>query len=588
MWRKKRIAWLLLCLPFCLIGAAARDARPAPQWSVYELTFAASGKYANPYTEVSLRAVFTGPGDVRQTIKGFWDGDNVFKIRFTPTIQGDWSYVTESNDAGLNAKRGSFKCVAPERGGKGFLRRDAAHPYHFIFDDGTRFFMWGTTYYGVMLNAMAGDNWKEAVTRIRAYGINKARMYIYSTWRPGGVTPYPPTLPFETVGDSVNRDRLNLPFWRRLDDVVRFMAENDLLADLIVFWSNPDGYGATEQNHRYASYAVARYAAFPNVTWCVSNEWNYTKKPREMFNDLGKLIKAEDAWSIDVRPGRQAYVRALSAHQQTRPDFQFFDQSWPSHAIVQFGVRNRGKSLSGGDEWRVKKAVGERGSFRHGDEWGNYSIVFNYGHRMPVVNDEYGYIGEPVDRSEPKGADGKYPRFTRAKHRQTAWGIAVGGGYGSAGDKNDYDDGRPYNSVNWHDTDEYGDLKRLIDFFTTKDIAYWRMTPRNELKKSGERVYVLAEPGKQYVIYAAAGGSFSVELVKGDYEVRRYDPRAGEDVALNASQGGVKSFTLPDKQDWVIYLRARSAATSTAGKQAKEVRPKRMGAVNRRPGRLGY
>ncbi len=402
--REKRIAWLLLWLACCMSGVLAQDARRVPQWSVHELTFAASGNYANPYTEVSLRAVFTGPGGVKQAIKGFWDGGQVFKVRFTPTLQGDWSYVTESNDAGLNAKRGSIKCAAPQRGGiqsRGFLRRDAEHPYHFIFDDGARFFMWGTTYYGVMRNAMVGDRWKEAITNTRAYGINKARMYIYSTWKPGGVTPYPPTSPFEVAGESADRDRLNLPFWRKLDEVVRFMAEKDMLADLIVFWSQPESYGTTEQNHRYASYAVARYAAFPNVMWCVANEWNYTKKPRELFIELGKLIKAEDAWSTDVRPGRGAYVRALSVHQQTRHDFQFFDQSWPSHAIVQLGVRNQGKTFRGGNEWDASNAAEEGRTFQHGDEWGNYSIVFNYGHQRPVVNDEYGYIGEPVDQSVP-------------------------------------------------------------------------------------------------------------------------------------------------------------------------------------------
>ncbi len=93
------------------------------------------------------------------------------------------------------------------------------------------------------------------------------------------------------------------------------------------------------------------------------------------------------------------------------------------------------------------------------------------------------------------------------------------------------------------------------------------MSPGNELKKSGERVYALAEPGKQYVIYAAAGGSFSVELAKGSYEARRYDPRTGEDVALKASPGGIESFTLQDSNDWVIYLQTKP--TPARGQQAK-------------------
>jgi Putative collagen-binding domain of a collagenase len=83
------------------------------------------------------------------------------------------------------------------------------------------------------------------------------------------------------------------------------------------------------------------------------------------------------------------------------------------------------------------------------------------------------------------------------------------------------------------------------------------MSPRNEAKESGERVYVLAEAGKQYMIYAAAGGRLSVVLADGLYAARRYDPRTGEDVALAEVKGGVQSFTLPDGNDWVIYLRAK-------------------------------
>jgi Domain of unknown function (DUF5060) len=211
-----------------------------PQWSVSELTFTASGEDSNPYTQVALMVNFTGPGGIEQKVRGFWDGGQTFKARFTPTVIGDWSYTTESSDAGMNGRKGRFRCTKPTTGSKGFLRRDAEHPYHFIFDDGARFYMWGTTYYGVMRNAMAGDKWKEAITRTRAYGMNKVRMYIYSTWKPGGVTPYPPTSPFEPAGAGANFDRLNLPFWRRLDEVVRFMAEKDMLADLIVFWSNPE------------------------------------------------------------------------------------------------------------------------------------------------------------------------------------------------------------------------------------------------------------------------------------------------------------------------------------------------------------
>ena len=116
----------MILIVLALTAIRAQAAEGVPQWSVRELAFTASGSYANPYTEVALRAVFAGLGDVKQTVKGFWDGDNQSKVRFTPTIAGAWSYVTASNDAGLDGKRGGLNCTAAAKGSKGFLRRDAA------------------------------------------------------------------------------------------------------------------------------------------------------------------------------------------------------------------------------------------------------------------------------------------------------------------------------------------------------------------------------------------------------------------------------------------------------------------------------
>ncbi len=399
-----------------------------------------------------------------------------------------------------------------------------------------------------MQNAAAGDRWKAAVDNTRAKGMNKIRMLVWPPWGVRDKVHYPPTPAF-VDGDH---DRLNLAHWRKLDEVVRYLASKDMLADLVLFFNDEALYGTEEQDHRYVRYVLSRYAAFPNVLWCITNEWNYTKKPRPYWNKIGEIARQEDPWS---REG--AYLRALSIHQQTRHDFQFFDQKWVSHAIVQLGVRNQGRTLRDADEWQASSAAEEGRTFRRGDEWGNFSIIYNWGHDLPVVNDEYGYIGEPEDRSVPKDAQGNYPRYTREKHRQTMWGIAAAGGYGSAGDKNPYPDGAPYFSANWYDVPEYEDITRLVNFFTTKGVEHWKMGGQNALVRSGARVYVLAEPGRQYVLYAAAGGAVSLELADGTYVARRYDPRTGEDTALPDVSGGIRSFTLPNTSDWVVYLRKR-------------------------------
>ena len=81
------------------------------------------------------------------------------------------------------------------------------------------------------------------------------------------------------------------------------------------------------------------------------------------------------------------------------------------------------------------------------------------------------------------------------------------------------------------------------------------MAPHNELVPSAGRVYALAEPGRQYVVYAAVGGPFSLALCPGRYLVRRFDPRTGDDIRLPEVTGGaVRDFAAPDRQDWVFCL----------------------------------
>jgi hypothetical protein len=150
-----------------------------PKWSVVELPLTADGDYATPYLEAGVRATFRGPGGEERTANGFWDGGATWKVRFTPTAEGPWTYTTASADTGLDARRGTFQCVAPLPGSRGFLRRDEDHRQHFVWDDGARYFMFGTTYYQLLANALAGDRWRAAIDGALGKGINKVRLNHY-------------------------------------------------------------------------------------------------------------------------------------------------------------------------------------------------------------------------------------------------------------------------------------------------------------------------------------------------------------------------------------------------------------------------
>jgi hypothetical protein len=513
---------------------AVAPAADMPKWSTFEISLEASQQYANPYAAgPTLTAVFAGPGGVTKSVSGFWDGGNSFKIRFTPTAVGPWSYQVSSSDAGMNGKTGSVDCVAPNAGRHGFLRVDVKHPYSFVWDDGTRYFMWGQTYYDFVISALANDHWKTSIKKNADYGMNKIRMHVYAQtfYKPDvEFNGYPDAQPYMGSSTKPDRDRLNLRYWRKLDEMVQHMDSMGMVADLIVtnpYWDNRM-FGTAEQNDRFLSYVIARYAAYPNVIWCLCNEWKKATdgghaQKQEDFDRMGALIRKSDPWSAET-----ALLRPLSIHNESG-HFEF--SGWPTHAIIQFGGWNP--------------------TYNHGDQWGNAGIVDNLGRNIPVVDDEYGYIGQT---NPPISVRVNMDRF---KLRSAAWGIATAGGYGSIGDIRLHRNGKgnPEITGDWIDAPEYADLKHMIDFFTTKGIEYWKMSSQNKLIKAGTRTYLLAEIGRQYVAYAATGGTFSIDLAPGTYKAFRYDPRTGDETSLAAVTGGGScSFTLPDTDDWVVRL----------------------------------
>jgi hypothetical protein len=509
--------WLTATACLCAVTVRAQPGKapPVARWSVHEITLTAGRSYANPYAEAAVTATFLGPGGEHRTVAGFWDGGQTFRLRFTPTAQGVWSYSTRSDDPGLNGKTGVIRVGPAREGSRGFLRRDNAHPRHFVWDDGSRYFMLGTTLYEIMANAMASDNWKAAIDGAAKYGITKARIRLWAS--PSGGKPYPPVSPY-----AADRDHLNLAYWRKMDEVIAYLAGRGMVADLIVWSNHAHEPGVTlEQDERYLRYAVARYAAHPNVIWCLTNEWDDPKlldlTPAAYWNHMGRLVRERDPW---LRQGEHA--RLLSVHPRGGPSYKLSDQDWPTYIILQY---------------RLGKPADMRA---------NHTILRAYGRGLPVVNDEFGYMGAP-----------EWETYSRLRHRNALWGTFIAGGYASVGDKYPRADGLVYFNANWHDLEDYGDVQRLKEFFTAKKLEYWRMSPHNEFVSDGVRVYVLAEPGRAYVAYAAAGGAFSIAPEPGFYAARRFDPRTGAEVELGTKEANGYfpiNFNLPAGEDWVVYL----------------------------------
>ena len=509
------------------------------KWSVYEISLTTANSYASAYTQASVTAQFTGPNGEQKTVKGFWDGDvngkSIFKIRFTPTKEGAWTYKTTSIDSGLNGKSGTINVIKPLSNSKGFVRFNPVNPYRFVFDSGDKYFMVGQTYYEIINNAMAGDKWKTAIDNTKLNGMNKVRMLVIP-WSTGNESGAPLKYHSSSPFISGNHNSLNLAHWKKFDEIIKYLDSKGMMAEIILFTDPPaDAFETDAQDKRYLRYAISRFAAYPNVVWSLSNEWDFVCDSTDAvciskFENLGNIVRNEDPWGKEGNA-----LRALSIHQKTNIDFSWFDSEWPSHASFQFGLRS------------------SKENYFFGDQWGNAGILNNIKNskKMPVVNDEYGYIGEYAGADRGTAND-------RKDHRNTIWGIYTAGGYGTFGDKRTFDNAQVISSSDWHDAPEYGDVKRLVNFFTTKGIEYWKMSSKNSLVTNGNRVYVLGQDGIAYIVYAANGGSFTLDLpspVNGTgYKVIKYDPTDGTETSLADISGAPKTFNF-DANDRVLYIK---------------------------------
>jgi hypothetical protein len=130
-------------------------------WQMQEITLNAAKNYDNFYTDVTCWIELKGP-NFSKRIYGFWDGGNIFRIRFVATEPGNWQWTSGSNqpdDNGLNNKTGKFVAVKWTEEEKlqnpnhhGFVR-SSTNGHALQYADGTPFFMVGDTW-------LAGTTWR--------------------------------------------------------------------------------------------------------------------------------------------------------------------------------------------------------------------------------------------------------------------------------------------------------------------------------------------------------------------------------------------------------------------------------------------
>src|SRR5690554_4749141 len=68
------------------------------QWIMSEIEFKSKKTYSDNFKDVDIDVIFTHSNGTEIRMPAFWDGKNTWKVRFTPTLPGEWSYISVCTD----------------------------------------------------------------------------------------------------------------------------------------------------------------------------------------------------------------------------------------------------------------------------------------------------------------------------------------------------------------------------------------------------------------------------------------------------------------------------------------------------------
>ena len=288
---------LVYLLSVCSLARCAS----IPQWTRFEAEFTSDKTYSNAVQDTGVAVTFTSPSGKTHRADAFWDGERLWRVRFSPDEIGAWKYktaATDTSNTGLHAREGSFDVV--QYSGSNPLYRHGAlelskDGYTLQHADGAPFFwLADTCWAGPMLSGESDwsrylqDRSQKRFTAIQFMGTQNIAAAADAQGR-------------QAFG---GREKIIIDpyFFRRLDK--RFDAINDagMIASPTFLWAaewhpsgkvlDPGAWLSDEQAIVLGRYFTARYGAH-QVVWLFAGDHDYRGPKAERWRHLGRAIFGE-------------------------------------------------------------------------------------------------------------------------------------------------------------------------------------------------------------------------------------------------------------------------------------------------------
>ncbi|MFH1513079.1 MAG: DUF5060 domain-containing protein [Bacillota bacterium] len=438
----------------------------AQRWLPYEWTLqAAETGVQNPFADVSLKAAVDGP-DGYKRFDGFYDGGAVYKVRYMPMREGEYTLTLRSNLPSLDGQTHAFTALPAAEGNHGPVGIDGMHFYH---ADGERFFVMGTTAY--VWHHRPAEVRRQTLHAFQSNGFNKIRMLFFPKHYTGGynkidVSYEPPCYPFEGAPRAFDFRRPNPAYFREFEDRLIELRARGIIADVILFHPYDFGHwdidaGMDEDDALlYLRYIVARLASHPNVWWSLANEYDIQMLPDKKTLEIGMHRRDWDVIGEFVK-ARDPSHHPISCHNITFGVI-YPNRPWMSHV-----------------------------SYQHPDTY-TLMMQLQRQYQKPVIDDEYQYEGNTPDSWGSSSGEAVV---------QKHWRSVMAGGYATHGEAYIKDGNN--RDIFWaYGGEMTGEsaprLKYLKDILQT--VRYEEMEP-DIADSDGHHYYTRMRGSDEYLVY---------------------------------------------------------------------------------------
>jgi len=345
------VTQLLAILILAMAGSTFANAGQRTQQNVpVEIAFHSAQSHADPFDEIDLNVLFSDPTGETKRVPAFWDGGNVWKVRYASPKVGTYTYVTVCSDLadkGLNAQSGT---VTVERytgtnplykHGPIVVESDRRHLQH---SDGTPFFWLGDTWWMGLASRLKWPGEFHALVADRvAKGFNVVQIV-------AGL--YPDMFPFDPRGANESGfpwepeySRIRPEYFDRADKRIRYLVDQGLMPCIVGAWGYFLPWMGEEKMRKHWRYLVARYGSLP-VAWCAAGEANlpwYLAKgfpyddrdQARRWTDIVRYIRKTDPFHRLLTIHPTAINQYTSRHAVDDPRLLDFDMLQTPHGRAE-------------------------------------------------------------------------------------------------------------------------------------------------------------------------------------------------------------------------------------------------------------